>query len=35
MIDVTERWCTERVMAAVYDAGAKRDRVALIGAWAM
>jgi|tagenome__1003787_1003787.scaffolds.fasta_scaffold20611692_2 ubiquinone/menaquinone biosynthesis C-methylase UbiE len=35
MIDVTERWRTERVMAAVYDAGVKHDRVAMIGAWAM
>jgi hypothetical protein len=28
MIDVTERWRTERVMAALYDAGVKHDRVA-------
>jgi SAM-dependent methyltransferase len=35
MTDVTERWRTERVMAAMYDAGVKHDRVAMIGAWAM
>ncbi len=35
MIGVTERWRTERVMAAVYDAGVKHDRVAMVGAWAM
>jgi len=35
MTDVTERWRTERVMAAVYDAGVKHDRVAMVGAWAM
>ena len=35
MIGVTERWRTERVMAAVYDAGVKHDRVAMVGAWTM
>jgi ubiquinone/menaquinone biosynthesis C-methylase UbiE len=35
MIDVTERWRSERVMAAMYDAGVKHDRVAMVGAWAM
>jgi ubiquinone/menaquinone biosynthesis C-methylase UbiE len=35
MIDVTERWRSERVMAAMYDAGIKHDRVAMVGAWAM
>ena len=35
MTDVTERWRTERVMAAMYDAGVKHDRVATVGAWAM
>jgi SAM-dependent methyltransferase len=35
MSNVTERWRTERVMAAMYDAGVKHDRVALVGAWAM
>jgi ubiquinone/menaquinone biosynthesis C-methylase UbiE len=35
MSNVTERWRTERVMAAMYDAGVKNDRVAIIGAWAM
>jgi ubiquinone/menaquinone biosynthesis C-methylase UbiE len=35
MTDVTERWRTERVMAAMYDAGVKHDRVAMSGAWAM
>jgi ubiquinone/menaquinone biosynthesis C-methylase UbiE len=35
MTDVTERWRTERVMAALYDAGVKHDRVATVGAWAM
>jgi ubiquinone/menaquinone biosynthesis C-methylase UbiE len=33
MIDVTQRWRTERVMAAMYDAGVKHDRVAIVGAW--
>ena len=35
MIGVTERWRTERVMAAMYDIGVKHDRVAMVGAWAM
>jgi ubiquinone/menaquinone biosynthesis C-methylase UbiE len=35
MTDVTERWRTERVMAAMYDAGVKHDGVATLGAWAM
>jgi ubiquinone/menaquinone biosynthesis C-methylase UbiE len=35
MIDVTERWRSERVTAAIYDAGVKHDRVARVGAWAM
>ncbi|HXA11949.1 MAG TPA: class I SAM-dependent methyltransferase, partial [Mycobacterium sp.] len=35
MIGVTERWRTERVAAAMYDAGVKHDRVAMVGAWAM
>jgi len=35
MSDVTERWRSERVMAAMYDAGVKNDRVATVGAWAM
>lgn len=35
MTDVTERWRTERVMAAIYDAGAKNDRAATVGARAM
>ena len=35
MTDVTERWRTERVMAAMYDAGVKHDSVATVGAWAM
>jgi ubiquinone/menaquinone biosynthesis C-methylase UbiE len=35
MIDVTERWRSERVMAAMYDAGVKHDSVARVGAWAM
>jgi SAM-dependent methyltransferase len=35
MTDVTERWRTERVMAAMYEAGVKHDGVATVGAWAM
>jgi ubiquinone/menaquinone biosynthesis C-methylase UbiE len=35
MIDVSERWRSERVMAAMYDAGVKHDRVAMVGAWAL
>ena len=35
MSDVTERWRSERVTAALYDAGVKHDSVATVGAWAM
>jgi ubiquinone/menaquinone biosynthesis C-methylase UbiE len=35
MTDVTEKWRSERVTAAIYDAGVKHDRVARLGAWAM
>jgi ubiquinone/menaquinone biosynthesis C-methylase UbiE len=35
MTDVTERWRTERLMAAMYETGVKHDRVATLGAWAM
>jgi ubiquinone/menaquinone biosynthesis C-methylase UbiE len=35
MIDVTERWRSERVTAAIYDAGVKHESVARVGAWAM
>src|SRR3984893_18923981 len=35
MSDVTERWRSERVTAAIYDAGVKHDSVARVGAWAM
>jgi hypothetical protein len=35
MNNVTERWRTERVMAAFYDTGVKHDRVAMVGTWAM
>jgi ubiquinone/menaquinone biosynthesis C-methylase UbiE len=35
MTNVTERWRTERVMAAMYDAGVKHDRAATLGARAM
>jgi ubiquinone/menaquinone biosynthesis C-methylase UbiE len=35
MTDVTERWRTERVMAAMYETGVKHDSVATVGAWAM
>jgi ubiquinone/menaquinone biosynthesis C-methylase UbiE len=35
MSDVTERWRSERLMAAMYDAGVKHDSVATVGAWAM
>jgi ubiquinone/menaquinone biosynthesis C-methylase UbiE len=35
MIDVTERWRSERVTAAIYDAGVKHAGVAGVGAWAM
>jgi ubiquinone/menaquinone biosynthesis C-methylase UbiE len=34
MTDVTERWRTERVMAAMYEAGVKHAGVATVGAWA-
>ncbi|WP_243858148.1 class I SAM-dependent methyltransferase [Mycobacterium sp. DL440] len=33
MTDVTQRWRSERVMAAMYEAGVKHDRVATVGAW--
>jgi ubiquinone/menaquinone biosynthesis C-methylase UbiE len=35
MSDVTEKWRSERLTAAIYDAGVKHDSVARIGAWAM
>jgi ubiquinone/menaquinone biosynthesis C-methylase UbiE len=35
MTDVTEKWRSERVTAALYDAGVKHDSVARLGAWAM
>lgn len=35
MIDVTEKWRSERVTAAIYDAGVKHASVARAGAWAM
>jgi ubiquinone/menaquinone biosynthesis C-methylase UbiE len=35
MTDVTERWRSERLVAAMYDAGVKHDSVATVGAWAM
>jgi ubiquinone/menaquinone biosynthesis C-methylase UbiE len=35
MSDVAERWRSERVMAALYDAGVKHDSVATVGARAM
>ncbi|MDT5105970.1 MAG: hypothetical protein QOI25_3483 [Mycobacterium sp.] len=35
MPDVTERWRSERLVAAIYDAGVKHDGVARVGAWAM
>jgi ubiquinone/menaquinone biosynthesis C-methylase UbiE len=35
MSDVTEKWRTERVTAALYDAGVKHDSLARLGAWAM
>jgi ubiquinone/menaquinone biosynthesis C-methylase UbiE len=35
MTDVTERWRSERVMAAMYQAGVKHDGVATVGARAM
>jgi hypothetical protein len=35
MSDVTDRWRSERVTAAMYDAGVKNDRVAMVGARVM
>jgi ubiquinone/menaquinone biosynthesis C-methylase UbiE len=35
MSDVTERWRSERAIAAMYDVGVKHDGVARVGAWAM
>ena len=35
MSDVTEKWRSERLTAALYDAGVKHDSVARVGAWAM
>ena len=35
MTDVTEKWRSERVTAAIYDAGVKHASVARVGAWAM
>jgi SAM-dependent methyltransferase len=35
MVGVTERWRSDRVTAAIYDAGVKHDCVARVGAWAM
>jgi ubiquinone/menaquinone biosynthesis C-methylase UbiE len=35
MTEVTERWRSERVIAAVYEAGVRHDGVATVGAWAM
>ena len=35
MTEVTERWRSERVTAALYDAGVKHDSVARVGAWTM
>jgi ubiquinone/menaquinone biosynthesis C-methylase UbiE len=35
MTDVTEKWRSERVTAALYDAGVKHASVAMVGAWAM
>jgi ubiquinone/menaquinone biosynthesis C-methylase UbiE len=35
MTDVTEKWRTERVTAALYDAGVQHASVARIGAWAI
>jgi ubiquinone/menaquinone biosynthesis C-methylase UbiE len=35
MTDVTQKWRSERVTAALYDAGVKHDSVARVGAWAM
>src|SRR6202048_2824661 len=35
MSDVTEKWRSERVTAAIYDAGVQHASVARVGAWAM
>lgn len=35
MTDVTQKWRSQRVTAAIYDAGVKHDSVARVGAWAM
>jgi len=35
MADVTEKWRSERLTAALYDAGVQHDSVARVGAWAM
>jgi len=35
MTNVTQKWRSQRVTAALYDAGVKHDSVARIGAWAM
>jgi ubiquinone/menaquinone biosynthesis C-methylase UbiE len=35
MTDVTEKWRSEHVTAAIYDAGVKHDRIAMVGAWVM
>jgi ubiquinone/menaquinone biosynthesis C-methylase UbiE len=35
MSGVTERWRSERVMAAMYEAGVKHDSVATVGGWAL
>jgi hypothetical protein len=35
MIDITERWRSERVTAGIYDAGVKHEHVATVGARAM
>jgi ubiquinone/menaquinone biosynthesis C-methylase UbiE len=35
MNDVTEKWRSERVTAALYDAGVQHASVARVGAWAM
>src|ERR1700737_3441163 len=35
MSDVMDRWRSERVIAAIYDAGVKHDRVATVGARTM
>ena len=35
MADVTQRWRSERLMAAIYEAGVRHDRVATVGARAM